>query len=92
MVRLLGRISDKRIFFEDSKTFIDYGSTVSKGAGGSQYIHTHFKSVLWGWCRQRSTSSATWIGSTSGDAINVMELSTLAAAVTIDWFAIGTTA
>lgn len=92
MVRLLGRISDKRIFFEDSKTIIDHGSTAAIGAGGEQTVHTHFKSILRGWAAPRKGLTACYINVTSGGWMAVKEDATLAAGATIDWFAIGTTA
>ena len=93
MVRLLGRISDKRIFFEDKYTIIDHGSTVSIGAGGSQYVATHLKSVIWGWVGVRSpTSTTAWPIATGGACLAIKEGATLAAALTVDWWAIGFTA
>lgn len=90
MVRLLGRISDKRVFFEDSKTIIDHGYTVSIGAGGSQYVATHLKSVIWGWTQCR-VASVAWVIATGGACLAIKE-GVLAAAMTVDWFAIGYTA
>ena len=93
MVRLLGRISDKRIFFENSYTIIDHGHTASIGAGGEQTVHTHFKSILWGWALPRtSVLTACYVNVTSGGMMAIKEAATLSAAITIDWFAIGTTA
>jgi len=93
MVRLLGRISDKRIFFEDSYTIIDHGSTVSLGAGGSQYVATHLKSVIWGWTQCRGPGpTTTWVIATGGACLAIKEGATLAAAMTVDWFAFGYTA
>lgn len=92
MVRLLGRISDKRIFFEDSKTILDHGSTASIGAGGEQTVGTHFKSVIWGWAAPRKGVTAVFINATGGSWLAIKEDSTLAAAATIDWFAVGYTA
>jgi len=94
MVRLLGRISDKRLFFEDSKTIIDYGSTATIGAGGEQTVHTHFKSILRGWAAVRNTGATVQakINVTSGGWMSIKEDTTSSAGLTVDWFAIGTTA
>jgi len=80
------------LFFEDSKTLIDHGTTVAKGAGGTQDVGTHFKSVIWGWVHVRTAPTVAWVGCTGGDTINIAEAASMSAAVTLDWSAIGYTA
>jgi len=94
MVRLLGRISDKRIFFENSYTIIDHGITTLIGAGGEQSVHTHFKSILRGWLDIKRTGSTVqaWVNVTSGGWMAIEEAASSTAALTVHWFAIGTTA
>lgn len=92
MVRLLGRISDKRLFFEDSKTLIDHGTTYIDEAL-STIVTTAFKSVIWAWVNTRQTSgsaSLCWVAGTGGADFNVE--ATAGVAATLDWFAIGYTA
>lgn len=91
MVRLLGRISDKRIFFENSYTIIDHGVTTLIGAGGEQTVHTHFKSILRGWVNVKGPTVA-YISVTSGGWMAVKEATSTSAGTTVEWFAIGTTA
>jgi hypothetical protein len=90
MVRLLGRISDKRVFFEDSKTIIDHGTTLSIGQLTPADVATHFKSIIWGWAKARTAPSASWFSATGGNAFVLNTSAALNA--TIDWFAIGYTA
>jgi hypothetical protein len=92
MVRLLGRISDKRIFFEDSKTFIDHGVTVIQAAVET-VMPTAFKSVIWAWVNTRhagGSSSVCWVQGTGGDSFTIG--ATAGVNATVDWFAIGYTA
>jgi hypothetical protein len=93
MVRLLGRISDKRIFFQDSYTILDHGSTVTTGAGASYYVNTHQKSVIWGWAsiRRSPGASIAWVVATSGNTLQFTEAASVTAALTLDWWAIGYT-
>jgi len=91
MVRLLGRISDKRVFFEDSKTIIDHGSTAISTEGTDVSVHTAFKSVIWGWAQVRNTTSVTFVMETGGSHLT-LDGGTLSAGQTVDWFAIGYTA
>jgi len=90
MVRLLGRISDKRIFFEDSKVIIDHGTTLCLGGVGYQDIGTHFSSVIFGWVNVRTAPSAAWVAATGGNAITIKH-NVVALNATFDWFAIGYT-
>jgi len=93
MVRLLGRISDKRLFFEDSKTLIDHGTTVGvTGATVSQDVATHFKSVIWGWVHIRTSPTVAFVSATGGNAMVIKQGADMAAGTTIDWYAIGYTA
>jgi len=94
MVRLLGRISDKRIFFENSYTIIDHGVTTLIGAGGEQTVHTHFKSILRGWLAIKDAAATVQakINVTSGGWMSIEEAASSSAGVTVEWFAIGTTA
>lgn len=91
MVRLLGRISDKRIFFANSYTIIDHGVAVLIGAGGEQTVHTHFKSILRGWVGVKGPTVA-YINVTSGDWMSIKEAASTSAGSTVEWFAIGYTA
>jgi len=93
MVRLLGRISDKRVFFEDSKTLFDHGTTVAwYGATVSQDVRTHFKSVIWGWVWVRTSPTACWVDATGGNSMTITQGTAMQPATTLDWFAIGYTA
>lgn len=93
MVRLLGRISDKRIFFEDSKTIIDHGTTAIL-AVVETVMPTAFKSVIFAWVNTRSTNqpvaSACWVQATGGASFTIG--ATAGVTATVDWFAIGYTA
>lgn len=93
MVRLLGRISDKRIFFEDSKTIIDHGTTAILAAVETD-VATHFKSVIWAWVNTRLTNqpvaSCCWVQGTGGATFTIG--ATAGVTATVDWFAIGYTA
>jgi hypothetical protein len=93
MVRLLGRISDKRIFFEDSKTIFDHGTTAIL-AVTSTTIATAFKSVIFAWVNTRMTNqpvaSCCWVKGTGGANIEIG--ATAGVTATVDWFAIGYTA
>jgi hypothetical protein len=97
MVRLLGRISDSRIYFQDSKTIIDHGTTVSVGATGSQWVATHQKSVIWGWLAVRGAAgnlgnaSSFWINASAGRSIQIQEGISSPSGITLDWYAIGYT-
>jgi len=91
MVRLLGRISDKRLFFEDSKTILDHGSTAISNEGTDVTVHTVFNSVIWGWAQVRNAASVTFIMDTYRDHMT-LDGGTLSAGQTVDWFAIGYTA
>jgi hypothetical protein len=98
MVRLLGRISDKRIFFEDSKTLIDHGTTwvVVFATGGSpREIPTAFKSIIFPWLSFRRAgteahTSVAWVVGTGGATFSIT--ATVGFTGTVDWFAIGYTA
>lgn len=98
MVRILGRISDKRIFFQDSFTIIDHGNIVGTGAGaatGGDIVNTHLKSVIWGWCTVRNPTAGTptlsWPVATSGYQLFLKAGSAQAYGYTLDWWAIGYT-
>jgi len=94
MVRLLGRISDKRIFFEDSKVIFDHGTTMCwYGATVSQDVATHFKSVIWGWVQPRTSATVAYVSATGGNAMTItFGAAAITPIVTLDWFAIGYTA
>jgi hypothetical protein len=97
MVRLLGRISDKRIFFQDSYTIIDHGTTVGTGgaAATAGYLAcTNLKSVIWGWIHVRSPPGGTsvlWLIATSGAQLVIKSVGSVAYGYTIDWYAFGYT-
>lgn len=91
MVRLLGRTSDARIYFQDSLTIIDHGSTLTVGAGGTYYVATHKKSLIWGWCIPRRVATPAWVVATSGYQLGITESGSMSAGYTLDWWAIGYT-
>ena len=93
MVRLLGRTSDARIYFQDSLTIIDHGTVVSTGAGGPTTVSTHKKSLIWGWVMLRTlgVTMGYAIRSTGGYQMEIIEPASSSAAATLDWFAIGYT-
>jgi len=98
MVRLLGRISDKRIFFEDSYTIIDHGTTwvaVIATGGSPREIPTHLKSIIFPWIGFRRSgteahTSVAFVVGTGGATFSIT--ATVGFAGTVDWFAIGFTA
>jgi hypothetical protein len=93
MVRLLGRISDARIYWQDNLTILDHGTVTSTGAGGPTIVGTHKKSVIWGWCilRTQGVTVGYVVRSTGGYQMSIIEPSSSSAGATIDWFAIGYT-
>jgi hypothetical protein len=93
MVRLLGRLSDSRIYFQDSLTILDHGTTLSVGAGGPGLVNTHKKSVITGWVipRTQGVTVGYAIRSTGAYQISIIEPASSSAGTTLDWWVIGYT-